>query len=140
MNGETAGVVERLVHAMNEHDLDGLLGCFDPEYRSEQPAHPNRGFGGREQVRANWSAMFEGIPDFRADVLGTAVAGASVWSEWRWTGTRSDGTALDVRGVTLFEIRDERIVSARLYMEEVEQAGEDIEGAVRRLAGEGPHT
>jgi ketosteroid isomerase-like protein len=120
---------------MNEHDLEGLLSCFDPDYRSEQPAHPNRGFGGREQVRANWSELFEGIPDFRAEVLTATVAGETVWCEWQWSGTRNDRSALDVRGVTLFEVRSGRIVSARLYMEEVEEAGEDIDEAVRRLSG-----
>ena len=58
--------VERLHNAMNQHDLEAFLACFDPNYRSEQPAHPIRGFGGREQVEKNWSALFEGIPDFHA--------------------------------------------------------------------------
>ena len=39
-----------------------------------------------------------------------------------------------MRGVTLFRIEDGRIVSARLYMEEVEEAGGDIDETVRRLA------
>jgi hypothetical protein len=36
--------------------------------------------------------------------------------------------------VTLFEIQNGRIVSGRLYMEEVEEAGGDIDETVRRLA------
>jgi len=40
-----------------------------------------------------------------------------------------------MRGVTLFEIKNGRIVSGRLYMEEVDQAGADIDETVRRLAG-----
>jgi hypothetical protein len=38
--------------------------------------------------------------------------------------------------VTLFGIRDGQIASGRLYMEEVEEAGENIDETVRRLAGE----
>jgi hypothetical protein len=57
-------VLERLGEPLNWHDLDAMLDCFDHDYRSEQPAHPNRGFGGREQVRKNWSGMFESFPDF----------------------------------------------------------------------------
>jgi len=64
--------LERLHHAMNEHDLEAFLACFDAHYRSEQPAHPTRGFGGRKQVEHNWSALFEGIPDFHAELLATA--------------------------------------------------------------------
>ena len=70
-----AKVIERLYLAMNRHDLGAFLDCFDPNYRSEQPAHPNRGFGGREQVEKNWSALFEGIPDFHAELLATATEG-----------------------------------------------------------------
>src|SRR6186713_2779081 len=66
--------VERLHHAMNQHDLEAFLACFDPNYRSEQPAHPSRGFGGREQVEKNWSAMFEGMPDFHAELLADATS------------------------------------------------------------------
>ena len=133
-NAAPAEVVERLHQAMNQHDLEAFLGLMAPEYRSEQPAHPNRGFGGREQVEKNWSALFEGIPDFHAELLATATEGHTSWSEWHWTGTRANGEPLDMRGVTLFEIRNGRIVSGRLYMEQVEEAGADIDEAVRRLA------
>jgi hypothetical protein len=127
-------VVERLHSAMNQHDLEAFLACFDPDYRSEQPAHPNRGFGGREQVEKNWRALFEGIPDFHAELLATAIEGDTLWSEWHWTGTRLDEAPLDIRGVTLFGIENGRVVSGRLYMEEVEEAGGDIDETVRRLA------
>jgi limonene-1,2-epoxide hydrolase len=137
MQANPKTVIERLHHAMNQHDIEALLACIDPEYRSEQPAHPNRGFGGREQVETNWAAMFAGIPDFHAELITIAVEGETAWTEWHWTGTRSDGTGLDIRGVTLFGIENGRIVSGRLYMEEVEEAGEDIDAIVQRLAGHG---
>jgi ketosteroid isomerase-like protein len=127
-------VLARMHRAVNQHDLEAFVGCFDPDYQSEQPVHPNRGFGGREQVRTNWKALFEGIPDFHAELLATAVGGDMVWSEWRWTGTRATEAPLDIRGVTLFGIEAGRIVSGRLYMEEVEEAGGDIDETVRRIS------
>lgn len=57
--------VVRLHDAMNEHDQEAFSACFHEDYKSEQPVHPGRGFGGREQVRANWSAIFSRVPDFR---------------------------------------------------------------------------
>ena len=119
---------------MNQHDLEAFVACFHPDYRSEQPVHPDRGFGGREQVRANWNALFEGIPDFHSELLTTAAEGDTIWSEWRWTGTRANEAPLDMRGVTLFEIEAGAIVSGRLYMEELEESGGDIDETVRRLA------
>ena len=127
-------VLERLRDAMNEHDIDAFLACIDPAYRSDQPVHPNRGFGGREQVEKNWTALFEGLPDFHAEALATATEGDTVWTEWEWTGTRANEAQLTMRGVTIFRIMKDRIVSGRLYMEEVEAAGADIDQTVGRLA------
>jgi ketosteroid isomerase-like protein len=128
-------VLDQLQRAMNEHDLEALLACIHPDYQSEQPAHPERGFGGRDQVEKNWSALFDGIRDFHAELLDTAVQDDTAWTEWKWTGTRADGSALDIRGVTLFCIERGLITSGRLYMEEVEEEGENIDEAVRRVSG-----
>jgi ketosteroid isomerase-like protein len=128
-------VLERLHHAMNEHDLTGFLACFGPDYRSEQPTHPNRGFGGRDQVEKNWTFLFSGMPDFHAELVATTADGDTVWAEWRWSATRGSEPPLDMRGVTLFGVQDGLIAWGRLYMEEVEAAGEDIDATVRRLAG-----
>jgi hypothetical protein len=68
-------MIKRLHTAMNQHDLEAMLECFDPEYRSEQPLHPNRGFGGKAQVRKNWSRMLDGFPDFEAQLLEHASSG-----------------------------------------------------------------
>jgi len=35
-------VIERLLVAMNRHDLDGAANLFHEDYLSEQPAHPDR--------------------------------------------------------------------------------------------------
>ena len=119
---------------MNEHDMEGFLACIDPAYRSAQPVHPNRGFDGRDQVEKNWTAIFEGIPDFHAELLDVATEGNTVWSEWHWTGTRAGASPLNIRGVTIFGIEKGLIVSGRLYMEEVELDGEDIDETVQHMA------
>src|SRR6476619_14379 len=129
-------VVERLNAAMNAHDLEAFLACFEDDYESEQPAHPERAFRGREQVRSNWSAIFDGVPDFRSELLRSAADGDTVWSEWHWRGTQSGGTPLDMVGVFVCGVRGGRISWARLYMEPVEQAGGGIEAAGRSMTGE----
>src|SRR6478609_1436712 len=62
-------LVGRLHAAMNAHDIEAFVACFAADYDSVQPAHPDRAFRGREQVRANWSAVFTGVPDFRAELV-----------------------------------------------------------------------
>ncbi|MDP8929067.1 MAG: nuclear transport factor 2 family protein [Actinomycetota bacterium] len=120
---------------MNAHDLEVFLACFHEDYESEQPVHPGRGFGGREQVRANWSTIFAGVPDFAAELIGSCQAERQEWSEWRWTGTRADGEALDMAGVIVAGVRDGRMVLGRLYMEPVEAVDESIDAAVSKMAG-----
>ena len=132
-------VLDRLHHAMNEHDIAAFLACIAPDYRSEQPVHPNRGFGGREQVGKNWTALFSAIPDFHAELIAATADGDAVWAEWRWSGSRTDEPPLEMRGVTLFGVEDGRIAWGRLYMEEVEEAGGDIDETVRRLAAPTSH-
>jgi ketosteroid isomerase-like protein len=121
---------------MNAHDVDAFVACFDEEYESEQPAHPDRSFKGREQVRQNWSAVFEGVRDFRSELVGTSATRESEWSEWRWRGTHADGTVLDRAGVIVCGVRDGRLAWARLYVEPVEQGGAGIDAAVRSMAGD----
>ena len=131
-------VIDRLAAAMNAHDLDAAAGFFHEHYRSEQPAHPGRAFAGRAQMRANWQAMFAGVPDFHAEICRSVQDGDATWTEWRWSGTRSDGQAFEMRGVTLFEITGDQIVAGRLYLEEVERDVVGIERAVEALSGRRP--
>jgi ketosteroid isomerase-like protein len=128
-----ADLTERLIAAMNRHDAGAVAACFAADYRSEQPLHPNRGFGGSEQVLANWTSVFEGVPDFVAERVASASAEGTVWSEMRWQGTYRDGSPFLMRGVIVIGVRDDRIAWARLYMEPVEEGGTDIDAAVQEL-------
>ena len=126
-------IIGKLAAAMNVHDLDAMVALFHPDYDSRQPVHPGRTFIGRAQVRANWGAMFAGVPDLRAELIGSAQDGDLNWSEWAWAGTRTDGRPFEMRGVTILVIRDGFVAEGRLYMEPVEVSGGDIEEAVREL-------
>ena len=129
-------VVARLQTAMNAHDIEAFVACFAEDYESVQPAHPDRAFHGRDQVRANWSEVFAGVPDFRAEVVRVAAVGDTAWSEWLWQGTQADGGRLDMVGVIVFGLRDDRLAWARLYVEPVDEQGAGIQAAVRDMTAE----
>jgi ketosteroid isomerase-like protein len=133
-SGSPAAVIAAVAEAMNAHDINAFVALFAEDYDSQQPAHPDRAFRGSDQVRANWSEVFAGVPDFRAELVATAVEGDCVWSEWHWRGTHADGSRLDMAGVIIFGVQAERIAWARLYIEPVEQEGEGIEAAVRDMS------
>jgi limonene-1,2-epoxide hydrolase len=126
-------VIHRLAQATSDHDLDGIVDCFTDDYVNETPAHPARGFRGREQVRRNWAQILRGVPDITARVLAFAVDGRTVWSEWVMTGTRRDGTAHQMCGVNVFEVEGERVRSARFYLEPVDRASGTVDEAVRAV-------
>jgi ketosteroid isomerase-like protein len=128
-------MVQRLQQATNGHDLDALVDCFAADYVNETPVHPARGFTGRQQVRANWRQIFTAVPDVRADVLRTATAGDTVWSEWQMSGTRRDGVAHLMRGVIIFRVNAGRADRARFYLEVVQQDDQGIDSAVSAQLG-----
>jgi hypothetical protein len=95
--------------------------------------HPSRGFGGSAQVLENWTSVFVGVPDFHAELVAAAVQDDIAWTEMHWSGTHVDGTAFEMRGVTIVRVIDNAIAWARLYMEPVELAGTGIRNAVQEL-------
>jgi ketosteroid isomerase-like protein len=127
-----AEIMHRLLIAMNAHDLDAFVACFAPDYESEQPAHPNRSFRGRDQVRKNWEGVFAGVPDISATLVMSASTGDGVEvGEWRWQGTHTDGSLFAMRGVIVAGVDQHEITWGRLYMEPVEQDGADIDEMVQ---------
>ena len=132
-----AAMARRLCAATNDRDLAGLVACFAPGYRNLTPAHPRRGFTGREQVRRNWEQIFAAIPDLRAEILSSAVDGDVIWTEWEHRGTRPDGSRHLMRGVVIFGVADGLADWARFYLEPVQEDSEDADTAVRSQVGTG---
>jgi ketosteroid isomerase-like protein len=125
-------VVEGLARATNEHDLEGIVACFAEDYVNETPAHPQRGFQGRDQVRRNWEQILGGVPNITARVLANTVDGDTVWSEWEMAGTRRDGAAHDMRGVIIFDVSGGLVRTARFYLEPVDRVSGTVDDAVHR--------
>lgn len=128
---ETAGaMVHRLCQATNDHDLEALVDCFAESYVNETPAHPARGFTGREQVRRNWTQIFGAMPDLSATVRWVED-GDTAWSEWEMRGTRPDGTPQLMRGIVIFGVDRGRAAWARFYLEPVDESTAGVDEAVR---------
>ena len=126
-------ILERLAEAQNAHDAPRMASHFAEDYVSHQPAHPGRAFIGSAQVLANWTSVFEGVPDFHAELLASSVDGDTEWGELDWQGRHIDGSAFAMRGVIIVTVRDDLIARATLYMEPVDPRDQDIEEAVEEL-------
>ncbi len=100
--------------AWNSHDVDRLMGLFtdDCVFEASSGDEPQgRRYEGRMDVRAAFTEVLTSMPDANwgsgrhfvlADDYGV--------SEWRLTGTRPDGSHLDVLGCDFLTIRDDKIV------------------------------
>jgi ketosteroid isomerase-like protein len=110
-------VFERMIQDVNRHDLEALVAWFAPDYRSEQPFHPERNFTGPEGVRNNWSFFFATIPDIQVEILNAVEEGDTIWAELHYHGIRTDGKQFEIRGVLLQGVQDNKIIWARLYIE-----------------------
>lgn len=118
---------------MNAHHPARMAALFADDYVSVQPVHPARGFSGRDQVEANWTSVFEGVPDFTAELVGLSVDGDTEWGEWDWHGRHTDGSPFAMRGVVVLVARHGLVARMRLYMEPVDAGGGGIGEAVREL-------
>jgi ketosteroid isomerase-like protein len=132
-----AAVVERLLEAINAHDLEAMVACFADDYVNEWPAHPQRGFRGNQQVRSNWSQIFAGVPDLQARLPRMVVDGDTVWAEWDLSGTRRDGAAHLMRGVSIFGVAKGRLAWVRFYLEPVEETSGDVDTFTHQTVGTG---
>jgi len=127
------GFVAQLVTAVNDHDLDAVVGLFTADYRNQTPVHPARSFTGQEQVRRNWEAIFAAVPDLSAVVIAQAVGDDAVWTEWTMDGTRRDGAEHHLRGVVIFTVVDGQATAARFYLEPLDSGTGDVNAAVDAL-------
>jgi taurine dehydrogenase small subunit len=64
---------------------------------------------GRERVRAAFTRVFATYPDAAFRERHHVVAGDRGLSEWRFTGTRADGTCVEVNGCDVFTFRGDKI-------------------------------
>lgn len=138
---DPVSAVERVVAAINAHDLDAMVGCFAPDYVNHTPVHPARGFTGREQVRQNWTTILRAVPDVRAEILRLAVDGDTVWTEQEHRGTRPGGSPHVMRGVVIFTIADDLISGAHFYLEPLDESDEGVGAVIRQqFDADGPPT
>jgi predicted SnoaL-like aldol condensation-catalyzing enzyme len=126
--------ISKLREAMNAHDAVRMAALFAPDFRSEQPAHPNRGYVGRDTMAAIWGDLYRAVPDLTSEVVSDVTDGATVWVEWHWRGHHADGSLFEMRGIARTELDDDGLVAAqRLYGEPVEPDGPGILESERQL-------
>ncbi|MEO5980773.1 MAG: nuclear transport factor 2 family protein [Pedococcus sp.] len=111
--------------ATNSRSVAKVADCFTDDYVNQTPAHPGRGFTGKDQVRRNWARIFTAVPDHTATLIASAQHGDTVWTEWEMRGTRANGARHLMCGPIIFTVRDGLASAARFYLEPVDDPGVD---------------
>jgi hypothetical protein len=78
-------VVDRVVEALNAHNLDAFVACYAPDATIEN-GHDEVVARGSDELRARYGPMFKESPDTRVEPLSRTEVGEFVVQEERVTG------------------------------------------------------
>lgn len=114
----TTDVLQAFADAWNRHDVDALMSFMTEDCVFEASAGPDvcgTLYAGRKAVRAGFSEVWATFPDAQWGNARHFVCGNRGVSEWIFTGTRADGTRVEVNGCDVFTFRDGKIAVKNSY-------------------------
>ena len=110
--------LQSFADAFNAHDLDEIMSHMTDDCVFEASAGPDvdgEKFTGQEQVRKAFEDVFITYPDARWNNPRHFISGNRGFSEWTFTGTRKDGTRVEVTGCDLFTFENGKIAIKNSY-------------------------
>ena len=114
----TVEFLQAFADAWNRHDVDALMSFMTEDCVFDASAGPDvcgTRHAGREAVRAGFMEVWATYPDAHWGNARHFVCGERGVSEWTFTGTRADGTCVEVHGCDLFTLRDGKIALKDSY-------------------------
>ena len=114
----TTEFLQAFADAWNRHDVDALMSFMTDDCVFEASAGPEAcgtRSEGREAVRAAFAQVWATFPDAHWGHARHFICGDRGVSEWTFTGTRRDGSRVEVHGCDLFAFRDGKIALKNAY-------------------------
>lgn len=114
----TVDFLQSFADAFNAHDLNGIMSHMTDDCVFEASAGPDvdgEKFTGQEQVKKAFADVFATFPDAHWGNPRHFISGNRGLSEWIFTGTKSDGTKVEVTGCDLFTFREGKIAIKNSY-------------------------
>ena len=117
-NQITESFLQSFADAFNAHDLDAIMSLMTGDCVFEASAGPDADgekFTGQDDVRKAFENVFTTFPDAHWGNAKHFISGNRGFSEWIFTGTKSDGTRVEVTGCDIFTFRDGKIAVKNSY-------------------------
>ena len=114
----TTETLQAFADAWNRHDVDALMSFMTDDCVFEASAGPDAcgtRCAGRAAVRSAFAEVWATFPDANWAGARHFVQGDRGVSEWTFTGTRADGTRVEVHGCDLFTLRGGKIALKNSY-------------------------
>ena len=117
-NKITIDFLQAFAEAFNAHDADKIMSMMTDDCIFEASAGPDvdgEKFVGKDNVKKAFQQVFITFPDAKWSNARHFIAGGRGVSEWVFSGTKSDGTHVEVTGCDLFTFRDGKIALKNSY-------------------------
>ena len=117
-NKVTVNFLQSFADAFNAHDIKAIMSHMTVDCVFEASAGPDvdgEKFIGQEQVKKAFENVFATFPDAHWGEPKHFIVGVRGVSEWRFTGTKTDGTKVEVTGCDLFTFKDGKIAIKNSY-------------------------
>ena len=114
----TVESLQAFADAFNQHDVDAIMRFMTDDCVFEASAGPDvcgARYEGRASVAAAFVDVWTTFPDAHWGNARHFVCGDRGVSEWVFSGTRADGTRVEVQGCDLFRFREGRIALKNSY-------------------------
>ncbi len=117
-NNVTEDFLQSFANAFNAHDVNAIMSHMTDDCVFEASAGPDfdgEKFIGQEEVKKAFEDVFATFPDAHWGNPKHFISGNRGFSEWTFTGTKSDGKKVEVTGCDLFTFKNGKIVIKNSY-------------------------
>jgi ketosteroid isomerase-like protein len=117
-NKITISFLQSFADAFNAHDIKAIMSSMTEDCIFEASAGDQidgEKFSGREEVKKAFENVFATFPDAHWTNGHHFISGDRGFSEWVFTGTKTDGTRVEVTGCDLFTFKNGKIAIKNSY-------------------------
>jgi taurine dehydrogenase small subunit len=114
----TEEFLQSFADAFNAHDITAIMSLMADDCVFEASGGPDfdgEKFVGQKQVKKAFEDVFSTFPDAHWGNARHYIIGNRGFSEWIFTGTKLDGTKVEVTGCDLFTFKDGKIAIKNSY-------------------------